>query len=75
MPEREKGASRMVNVQLTADLRESLNILKKRYKVTSKAAALRQFIEDHDRRILEAGIKMAEIASVAADDEDEDDDE
>jgi hypothetical protein len=72
MPEREKGASRMVNVQLTADLRESLNILKKRYKVTSKAAALRQFIEDHDRRILEAGIKLAEIASDAAE-EDEDD--
>lgn len=52
---------RMITVQLGEDIRESLNILKKRYKARSMTEALRRFMDEHDQAVLDAGAKVARI--------------
>lgn len=66
MPETPNEEYRMMNVQLATDLKESLNILKKRYKARSMAEALREFIREHDAEVLKAGQRIAKIQVSAA---------
>lgn len=56
----------MVNVQLTAELRETISILKKRYAADTMAEALTRFIAQYDREAFEAGRRIAEMKASAA---------
>lgn len=59
----------MVNVQLTAGVRASLLILKRRYKVGSMAEALEKFLFEHDENVALKGRQIAAIESDTAEDE------
>lgn len=60
----ESGASRMVHVQLTAGLRETIDILKSRYGAATQAEALALFIGEHDPDTLKAGETIADTKFV-----------
>jgi hypothetical protein len=61
-----EGPYRHINVQLSEDTREMLNILRRRYGVRSMSEALRRFAETHDSNLVKAAEEIIQKRQSAA---------
>ena len=60
---------RMVNVQIAEDVREMLNILKKRYNVPKMSDALKEFLKEKDPELVQAGELLIRVQKRAIEDD------
>lgn len=64
----------MVHLQVEVSIREAVRILKQRYKTKKMSVALRQFMEDHDEKLMKTADAMAEMLGDNVDYDDDEDD-